>query len=181
MGRIRWVLLALIFVLGANVGRADWHSFWQRFHLDYHRNNAWPHPFREMSAAQTRAPFEIQRNNGWQLHNTISHELFRPGDGALTYAGQKQLENILTHVPQEHRTVFVVRGATKAETDARIAAVQSSLERMRPDGTAPPVLIIDRAPATSSGEIAAALNRLRIDTMPKPQLPERDGPAVSGE
>ena len=181
MGRIRWVLLALAVVLGTNVGHADWHSFWERFKLDYHRNNAWPHPFREMAASQTRAPFEIQRNNGWQLHNTISHELFSPGDGALTYAGQKQLENIVTRVPPEHRTVFVVRAASKVETESRVAAVQSSLGRLSPDGVAPQVLVIDRAPATSSGEVVAALNRLRIDTMPKPQLPERAGPSASGE
>ena len=180
MTKKRLALVGMIVAITAGNASADWHSFWHRFNVDYHRNNAWPHPFREMAAAQTRAPFEVQRHNGWQLHNTISHELFRPGDGGLTYAGQQQLVNIITVVPVEQRTVFVVRGASQAETEARLASVQSSLERMTQGGQTPPVMIVDRAPATNSGAMAAAVNREWLKVIPKPELPSREGPTVSG-
>lgn len=160
---------------------ADWHSFWHGVNVDYQRNNNWPHPFREAAAAQTRMPFEVQRNNGWQLHNTLSHGQFRVGDGQLSYAGQTQLQNIVTVVPAEQRTVYVVRGTNQAETDARLASVRSSLERLRTEGgTSPQVLLIDRAPATNSGELASAVNRAWFKVLPKPQLPKSNAPSVSG-
>lgn len=166
----------------ASTSNADWNSFWHRFHLDYHRNNAWPHPFREVAAAQTRAPFEVQRLNGWQLHNTLSHDMFRAGDGQLSYGGQQQLQYIMTSVPEQHRQVFVVRGTNAAETDARVASVRSSLERYSGTGiSAPPVMLVDRAPVTYSGARASAVNRAWMEAMPKPQLPQDDSvPGVSG-
>jgi hypothetical protein len=178
----RIAIAGLLVVATTSTSNADWHSFWHRFHVDYERNNAWPHPFREVAAAQTRAPFEVQRQNGWQLHNTISHGLFRAGDGQLSYAGQQQLQNILTAVPPQHRTVFVVRGASQAETEARLTSVRGSLERFTVAGAAiPQVVLIDRAPATSSGQLASAINRAWIENLPTPELPQDDSvPGVSG-
>ncbi len=173
---------AVLVVSGSVSASADWNSFWHRFHVDYQRNNAWPHPFREMDAMQTRSPFEVQKMNGWRLNNTISHELFREGDGALTYAGQRQLVQITTNVPPEHRAVFVVRGANQAETDARVAAVKNSLERMNHgEESIPQIMVIDRAPATSSGALASAINRAWMEELPAPKLPADEGPSVSGD
>lgn len=178
----RLICAAALVALTASTSHADWHSFWHRFHIDYHRNNAWPHPFREMAAMQTRSPFEVQKVNGWRLHNTISHELFVQGDGQLTYAGQRQLHNIMTHVPPQFREVFVVRGSSQAETEARVAAVKSSLTRMQlPEDALPAVSVIDRAPATSSGSITSAINRAWLNSLPEPKLPERVGPSVSSD
>jgi hypothetical protein len=61
----------------------NWKGFWHGQHVGYHRNNAWPDPFNEVDAANVIAPFEVMKANGWRLHNTIGHELFREGDGAL--------------------------------------------------------------------------------------------------
>jgi hypothetical protein len=178
----RIAIAGLFVVVSASTSQADWHSFWHRFHLDYHRNNAWPHPFREAAATQTRMPFEVQRMNGWQLHNTISHGLFRAGDGQLSYAGQQQLQNIMTQVPPQHRTVFVVRGGSDVETEARVASVRSSLERIVPEGNSlPQVVLVERAPATSSGAMASAVNRARMQSIPAPKLPQDTSvPGVSG-
>lgn len=178
----RVAIAGFLLAATASTSNADWHSFWHRFHVDYHRNNAWPHPFREVSAAQTRAPFEVQRLNGWQLHNTLNHGLFREGDGQLSYAGQQQIQYIMTAVPEQHRTVFVVRGSSPAETDARLASVRSSLERYQlANAPAPAVMLIDRAPATYSGARASAINRAWLEAMPTPELPQdTSAPGVSG-
>lgn len=177
----RLFVAAALIATTASTASADWHSFWHRFHLDYHRNNAWPHPFRELAAMQTRAPFEVQKLNGWRVHNTISHELFVAGDGQLTYAGQRQLENIMTRVPPQYRAVFVVRAGSEAETQARLTAVRNSLARMRyAGGEKPEVSLIDRAPATSDGATASAINRQWLQVMPQPRLPDRQAPSVSG-
>lgn len=178
----RIAIASLLLVATASTSNADWHSFWHRFHLDYHRNNAWPHPFREVAAAQTRTPFEVQRLNGWQLHNTLSHDLFRPGDGQLSYGGQQQLQYIMTSVPQQYRQVFVVRGVNQAETEARVASVRSSLERYSlPTAPLPEVVLVDRAPVTYSGARASAINRAWMEAMPEPSLPsDQSVPGVSG-
>lgn len=176
----RLLCTAALVAVGSSSASADWNSFWHRFHLDYHRNNAWPHPFREVDAAQTRSPFLVQRENGWRLHNTISHELFREGEGSLSYAGQRQLIQIMTHVPPEHRSIYVVRGASPAETEARIASVRSALEKMPlENGATPEIMIIDRAPATGSGAVASAVNRAWMQALPAPKLPDKEGPTVS--
>ncbi len=176
----RFALAGILVAATTSTSNADWHSFWHRFHVDYQRNNAWPQPFREMAAKQTRAPFEIQKLNGWRLHNTISHELFVAGDGQLTYAGQRQLENIMTRVPPQYRSVFVVRAGSQAETEARVTAVRNSLARMtHGGGQVPEVGIADRANPTSSGSMASAINRAWADALPEPVLPPREGPAVS--
>lgn len=168
-------------VAAASPVAADWNSFWHGVHIDYQRNNAWPHPFSEMAAAQTRMPFAVQRMNGWRLHNTISHELFRGGDGVLTAAGQQQLTHIATQIPPEHRVVYVVRGATPGETEARIDAVRSSLARMNLEGAMPEVMVTDRVPATGSGAMASAVNRAWMQALPSPRLPNDAGPSVRGE
>lgn len=171
----------LLVIVAASPVAADWNSFWHGVDVDYQRNNAWPHPFSELAAAQTRMPFVVQKMNGWRLHNTISHELFRDGDGVLTAAGQQQLQQIATQNPPEHRVVYVVRGATPNETEARVASIRSSLARMNLQTAPPDVLVTDRVPATGSGAMAAAVNRARMQTLPPPQLPRNEGPSVRGE
>lgn len=171
----------LLVVAAASPAAADWDSFWHGVHVDYQRNNAWPHPFSEMAAAQTRMPFAVQKMNGWRLHHTISHELFRGGDSVLTAAGQQQLARIATQSPPEHRVVYVVRGATPGETDARIASIRSALSRMNLQSDPPEVFVTDRVPATGSGAMATAVNRAWMQALPAPRLPNDTGPSVRGD
>lgn len=176
----RLACVGLLAAAAASPAAADWNSFWHGVHVDYHRNNAWPHPFSEMAAAQTRAPFAVQKMNGWRLHNTISHELFRGGDGVLTVAGQQQLAQIVHQVPPEHREIIVVCGATPAETEARVNSVREALSRMQMEGAAPEIYVTHRVPATGSGELATAVNRAWLKSLPSPKLPAaQSGSAAS--
>ena len=158
-------------VTSADRAAADWDQFWHSVHIGYHRNNAWPHPFLEVAAAQTRAPFEVMKHNGWRLHNTIGHELFREGDGLLTPAGRGQLEWIATQAPVDRRVVYVLRGRSAKETDARMASVRQTLDTMHTAGPPPQVMITDVVPASASGAWATQINRTWLSSLPEPKLP----------
>ena len=106
---------------------SKWHHFWHNVHVGYARNNAWPDPFNEVDAHDVIRPFEIMKANGWRMNNTIGHEFFRNGDGALLAAGHRRVNWIATQAPQARRAVHVLRGSTPDETQARVAAVRNSL------------------------------------------------------
>ncbi len=157
-----------------------WDNFKHEMHVTYHRNNAWPQPFAELSAIQTRAPFEVMTHKGWLLHNTIGHELFRDGDGALTAAGRNRVHWIATQAPANHRVVHVLRGNSETETEARVEAVRVALNHMYISGPQPPVYITDVQPATSPGTRASQISRSAMQNMPAPVLPASNSSLSNG-
>ena len=171
-GRLLWVAgLAMLGTLDPSSARADWDAFWHSVSVDYHRNNAWPHPFVEASVAQTRAPFRVMTQKGWRLHNTIGHELFRSGDGALTPAGRSRVHWIATQAPAQRRVVHVLRGSSPAETEARMVSVRATIDNLHFPGPSPQVIVTDVPPATVGGAWATQINRKWLDSLPAPQLP----------
>lgn len=175
----RTKLLALLAVISASgsvfspaaTAGEWWHEFKHEMHIGYHRNNVWPQPFSEMAAYQTRAPFHVMVQKGWMLHNTIGHELFRDGDGALSAAGRDRVHWIASQAPQNRRVVHVLRGTSEKETEARVDAVRSALSHMAVNGAPPMVYITDVNPATSPGALASQITRAREAALPKPVLP----------
>ena len=170
----------LIVATTATSAAADWDSFWHGVHIGYARNNAWPDPFTEVDAQQVIEPFAIMKANGWREHTTIGHELFRNGDGALLASGHKRVFWIATQAPQSRRAVHVLRGANPMETQARVAAVQSTLDTINLQGPRPQVLVTDVEPALSSGAIAGKLHRERLENLPTPRLPDTSASGQSG-
>ena len=169
------LLALLIAATTTSSATADWHEFVRGIHVGYARNNAWPDPFTEVDAYQVIAPFEAMKANGWKMHNTIGHELFRQGDGALLASGHRRVHWIATQAPQSRRTVHVLRGATPQETQARIAAVRQSLPT---DVPAPQVLVTNREPSAASGAWATKINREWLEHLARPELPRQ---SASGE
>ena len=110
--------------------------------------------------------------NGWRMHNTIGHEQFRQGDGALLAAGQQRVHWIATQAPTSRRAVYVLRGRSENETLARVASVRKSLSSMHVAGNPPAVLITDIEPATSSGAWATKINREWLENLAAPRLPQ---------
>jgi hypothetical protein len=166
-----------VFVSSANAG---WNEFWDKVKLGHKRNNAWPDPFTEMDARQTAAPFEVQKHNGWRLHNTISHELFREGDGVLLASGNERVRWIATQAPDARRSIYVLRGRTPEETQARVASVQETLASVQTVGAAPEVYVTDVSPGTASGAWANKINRDWLSNMPAPQLPSESASGTAG-
>ena len=176
----RSMTVLLLVAMGAGTAAADWNDFWHGLHIGYHRNNAWPQPFSEADAYQVVAPFEIMKRNGWRVHNTIGHELFRQGDGVLLAAGHNRVRWIATQAPVAHREVFVLRGKDDVETEARIASVRNALSRLQTVGPPPQVYLTDVEPATASGAWATKIHRDRIQQMVPPKLPSTSGSGQAG-
>ena len=158
----------------------NWNHFWHGLHVGFHRNNAWPDPFNEADAAQVVMPFEIMKANGWRMHNTIGHELFRDGDGALLASGHKRVHWIATQAPASRRTVYVLRGNTQEETDARVASVRHTLASVSSRGSAPAVLVTDVEPASASGAWATKINREWLSHLSAPRLPSQSASGATG-
>jgi hypothetical protein len=108
MLRVRIPLLSVALALGAiGSAHAGWHEFWDRFHLDFHRNNCWMEPFRSVDRQAARMPFQAMVASGWQTQNTLSSHYFHPETHALNEAGERRIYWIMTHAPEEHRTLYV--------------------------------------------------------------------------
>ena len=168
------VFAALVSVCAGSVS-ADWREKWNHFvnkvSVGYHRNNAWPDPFNELDAMSVITPFEAMKHNGWVLHNTIGPHQFRESDGALKTSGQEALAWIAREAPPNRRQVYVVRGATEEETQARIHSVKETLAQLNVSGPLPTVALTDRHPHTASGAWANKVNRAWLEQLPPPKLP----------
>lgn len=174
------LIVVLLVAMGTNTATADWHEFWHGLHVGYHRNNAWPDPFNELDAAGVIAPFEVMKHNGWKLHNTIGHELFRSGDGALLASGSMRVRWIATQAPASRRVVYVLRGSSPNETTARVASVRDTLANMYQTGPMPRVLITDVEPPTASGDWATKINRDWLEQLAAPRLPNSSSSGTQG-
>ena len=173
--------LVFVAVVGASsfghrAANADWRAkldaFCQRCKLDYHRNIAWPHPFVCMDRQSVRAPFAVQTSKGWQRQNTIGRYHFDPETQQLTEAGYLKVRWIVTQAPPEHRTIFVVRGDSEAETTSRTDSIHESLARIAPNGKLPDVRSIAVDYRGWPAEEIDAIDRKIQSSRPIPQLPQ---------
>lgn len=172
-------IIALVIVATtATSATADWRDFWHNLHVGYARNNAWPEPFVEADAQNVIAPFEAMKANGWRMHNTIGHEQFRSGDGALLAAGQERVRWIATQAPTARRSVFVLRGRSDSETQARLASVRQTISSLHTEGQLPQVMLTNTEPVTASGAWATKINREWLEHLTAPRLPTQ---TVDGE
>lgn len=173
----------LMFVLVATfsaTASADFGNWLHRQKMTYFRNSAWPDPFTEADALQTVAPFEIMKRNGWRVHNTIGHNLFRSGDGALLASGQNRVRWIATQCPEAHREIHVLEGRSAEETANRIASVREAIKALDRDGSQPRVFVTTIEPSTTPGAIATKINRDRIEQMAAPKLPTTTASGAAG-
>ena len=180
----RATLAIVLAMMGTSSVSADWYTHWKKFWHDvgvgHHRNNAWPDPFVEADALQVIAPFEIMKRNGWRLHNTIGHELFRESDGELLASGHNRVRWIATQAPVTRREVFVLRGRSEEETEARVASIRNAIARIHRTGPEPTIYITDIEPSTASGAWGTAINRMMMEQLPAPKLPSTSAAGTSG-
>jgi hypothetical protein len=125
--------LALCFLLPVGPVRADWQTmkgkwncFWDRVHLDWHRNNAWAEPFDSVDRQAVKVPIATMVDRGWQLQNTIPDELFNAETQELTRAGELKVKWIVTQMPAHRRAVFVLRGGTSEITSTRVKSAEKA-------------------------------------------------------
>lgn len=181
----RAALIALVATAGmagtAPDASADWHSFWYKVRHGFHRNNAWPDPFNQADAVSVVAPFETMKANGWRMHNTIGHDHFRDGDGVLLGSGVHQLNWIATRCPDSRRNVYVLRGRTEKETEARLASVRESIDGMNlAANQSVGIYLTDQEPGSASGAWAVKINQDWLNGIPAPRLPEQSASGTAG-
>jgi hypothetical protein len=174
--------LALTITLQAGTARADmhnmkakWHAFWDRVHVDWHRNNAWPEPFNHIDERATRTPLAIMADNGWKLQNTISHQLFDPESQELTRAGELKVRWILTQMPMHRRSVFVLRGESPEVTETRVNSVEKLAESLLGEPGLAMISVTDIVPRGGSGDYFERVNRGYENSVPAPRLPDMGG------
>ncbi len=154
-----------------SIAQADWNTIRQRTHVTQARVNAWPQPFTDVDARQTVAPFDAMKHNGWRLHNTIGSELFRDSDAALVSAGHNRVHWIVSQAPADRRVIYVLRGRSIQETEARLASVRQSIAAVNHSGPPPQLMLTDIEPTTASGAWATQINRDWMEALPAPKLP----------
>jgi hypothetical protein len=152
--------------------KAKWHCFWDRVHLDWHRNNAWPEPFLQVDRQAVRAPIAIMVDKGWQLQNTIPHELFDIETQELTRAGELKVQWILTQMPARRRVVFVLKGKTAEITETRLKSVERAAVEVVGDLAPTMIAVTDVVPRGGSGAYYERVNSGYEMSTPPPRLPE---------
>ncbi len=152
--------------------KAKWSCFWDRVHLDWHRNNAWPEPFNQVDRQATRMPIEIMTDRGWQLQNTIPNELFDGETQELTRAGELKVQWILTQMPTRRRTVFVLRGKTAEITETRLKSVEKAALDVVGETASNMIAVTDLIPRGGSGAYYERVSAGYESSMPPPRLPE---------
>lgn len=142
-------------------------EFWR----DYYRNKHWPMPFRAMDTSAVLSHFEVQKNNGWRLNNTVGAPMFTTETCQLNESGHAHVKWIVTRAPQNRRVVFVLEGKDQQETAKRVEAVQIAISALVPTGPLPEIYLTDEDAPGSSGIYQTAVSRAINTTVPQPRLP----------
>jgi hypothetical protein len=142
---------------------------------DFKRVNCWPKPFDGPDRQAARAPFAIMVSNGWHRQNLLGDYHFRD-DGQLTDSGELKLRWIVYECPPQHRAVFVHMANSPQVTDARMAAVSRSLQRLAPPEQSPPVAVTAISDQGWPASRADAVGRAFDKSTPEPRLPTLERP-----
>ncbi|MEM7477020.1 MAG: hypothetical protein AAF483_18710 [Planctomycetota bacterium] len=147
----------------------------QGFWYTYYRNKHWPKPFTAMDTSAVMTHFEVQRNNGWKLHNTLGATMFDPSTNDLNAAGVAHVDWIVRKAPKDRRVVFVYKGEDSTQTAQRIESTQIAISRIIPTGSLPPIYLTNTDAPMASGAYQTAVTRAIEANMPAPSLPPASG------
>ncbi len=171
MAKLPKVVFALgIMGLMSDCASAQYPSHIDAARTDRLRNNLWPMPFRVEDSLSVTQVFDVQRNNGWKLYNTLGTPMFHQESHQLTDAGKEHLRRILNYAPAHRRVVFVLKGANAAETAQRVESTQIAISEILPVGNLPPIYLTNIESPGSSGSYQTTINRALVESVPSPRL-----------
>jgi hypothetical protein len=177
--RLPALAVVLFLAAAATPAEAQWLSNgFHRMHLVYHRNVAWPKPFVAQDQMATYAPFGPMVANGWRKQTLLGPHHFEEGE-RLSAAGEEKVRWILTQAPAQHRTVFIERGRTRKQTQARIDAVQRSVAAISENGDLPAVVDTHIISEGRPGQAVYDHLTRFSQKQPDPILPEASGDITS--
>jgi hypothetical protein len=173
MRRKRILCMALLAasLLPICTASADWNSFWYGVKVDWHRNHAWPEPFRYGDRQSVYAAMAAQTAKGWQLQNTVGDVHFDADSHKLTRAGEAQIYQVLVNSPPQRRVVFVQQAFDEETTEMRMDAVQRTIARMMPGRPMPAVVKTDQPAARARALHANMINEKFNSAITSPVLP----------
>jgi hypothetical protein len=178
----RWISRALLVLVGLALALpALGEDLVHCIVRDIKRRNHWPEPFVGPARQAARAPFAVMVGNGWQLQNMLAEQHFETGSGQLTEAGRLKVLWVLNEAPEQHRIVYVHRGANPQETSARIGAVQELLARsIYPGDPIIPVMETNRPNDGWPADRIDIIGRKFQAATPDPKLPSGGTSGSSG-
>lgn len=172
MSRTVPLLLTCLFAgLAAVPAQAGWNEFWDRVHLDSHRNNCWPQPFTSVDRQATRSYFQGMVANGWRTQNTLTVHDFDTQSHELTDGGKRKVHWIMSSSPEQFKTVWVAQAFERGATATRIDSVQQFLAKSMPGESLPPVVATTKQPHDWSAEYIDAIDRKATESIQAPVLP----------
>lgn len=163
------ILLTLVTASATWAGEGFLHSI----AIDTARNNCWPDAFVPTDRTSVRLPFMVMVTNGWMRQNLIGDYLFDESGQALTEAGRRRVEWIVTQAPIQHRTIYVKRSRSAQITDARVQAVIAAAKEVLPPDQKVEVRVTDLEAPGWPAEYVDYVERSYYKTIPQPRLPPR--------
>ena len=143
----------------------------------YHTAHAWPHPYICADRTAVDVAHELSIRAGWDEVATMHLWHFDAETGALNSAGRQHLMYLVTRAPSQQPRVYVARGDEGIES--RLATVERAIVEIAGSNRVA-VLPRDAVATTQPSATTERVHRLRLETMPPPQLSEAATGAAEG-
>jgi len=135
----------------------------------YHAATYWPWPYICQDRAVIRATSFTQIENGWITATTLYDFHFDGETGELNTSGRRQLQWILTHVPEDYQRLHITSAFEPTVTEARQTSVQAELANLATERELP-IELRAAAPLKRDAGIVEAIDRAAIQNAPAPVI-----------
>jgi hypothetical protein len=133
----------------------------------FHANHYWPYPYNIQDREDVRTVMAVQVANGWATATTLYEYHFDPITQQLNSAGQQHLAWIYTHVPPQHRHVYVTATIEPATNDVRTQAVQRTLAGYGGSPSSIPITLRQTGPlGRPATEVEQIFNNAATNALP---------------
>lgn len=141
----------------------------QPFAHKYHTATYWPWPYVCQDRALVRSTSLTQIENGWITATTLYDFHFDPETAELNTSGRKQLQWILTHVPEDYLRLYIAADFRAEINKARTNNLQQELANMA-IGQPMPIAMRVAQPLTRSAIVVEQIDRVGFEAIPAPTI-----------
>ena len=144
------------------------------------RNDAWPKPFECLDRQSYHNVWLPLLDAGYEQHSILSDNFFDPETNELNRLGIHRVAGVMQNLAGNRKAVYVTRHANPQINEARLAAVQQTIQTYYGQLGAARVALTDRQPWVTSGIDTEVMNSKRIDAFPSPMIQIGTGGSVAG-
>lgn len=145
----------------------------------YARNDAWPKPFECLDRQSYHNVWIPLLDAGYEQHSILSENFFDPETNKLNQLGIHKVAGVMQNLKGERRAVYITRNADEQVNDARLAAVEETIQTYYGQMGPARVALTDRQPWVTNGIQTEALNQKRLDAIPTPMIQIGTGNSVA--